>query len=369
MTLAHQSNTKHTLLLAPGVPILQRSSTEVQIGISPQQSLIVGSQFAQEILSRCQGQHSLGELLEIASTSGLDTHSAHRTIENLIAAGTLVAIDPTSMPDSIAMLEYSHQVNAQREVHSNREKYELRSQIEIVIDGAGRLGTLIGVLLSVSGFAHIQVRDNRLTSWEDVSPWGASRVDIGIRRDFVANALINRVHRQSVRGHLPALHATRRLVIVVPDQTADWPWFNPLLGDRWLAAETPHMMVAAASGVARITSVITPGEQPCIRCTTHHHIDQDPGWATVMPQLIDRPTQDRVTSSLLVGTAQLTVGIVTQWVDYGTPRTMPSSDDFRERTLPPDTGQVWQLHEHELVPQCSLTHFHASCGCAWDRTV
>jgi len=369
MTLSKDSthDVNHKLVLAPGVPILQRSADEVQVGITPRQSFIVGKQFATEILSRCKGQYSLPELTDLAPSLGLDSASTHNVIRNLMAAGSLVSIDPTPSTEEIAKLDYSHQLNAQRETHGIREKFQTRSEVEIIIDGAGRLGTLIGVLLAVSGFAHIQIRDNRLTSWEDVSPWGASRVDIGIRRDFVANALINRVHRNSVRGHLPALDARRRLAIVVPDQTAEWPWLNPLLSDKWLAANTPHLVCAAANGVARITSVITPGEQPCIRCLTQHHIDQDPGWATVMPQLIDRPTQDRVTSSLMIGAARWTVDLVTQWIDRGISTT--ADDNQEPRTLPPDTGELWQLSEHELVPQCSLTHFHASCGCAWDRFV
>ena len=327
--------------------------------------MIIPADFAREILSKCNGDYSIDELSTLAQDLGLDRTSSHATLRNLISLGLIHTVEPDPSSTSTARLAYSHQLNGQRETHGSQINFIARTTTEIVIDGAGRLGTLIAVLLSASGFPHIRIRDPQLTTWDDVSPWGASRIDIGIRRDFVANAIINRVHRNTVRGQLTAQTVTQRLAIITPDQTADWPWFNPLLSDKWLAADTPHLICAAANDVARISSLITPGQDPCIRCYTQHHIDQDPNWAYVMPQLIDRPMQDRVTSALLVIAAHWTVNLVKNWVD----REQSAADKHlqHERILPDNTGQVWQMSDSQATPQPVTTYFHPSCGCAWDR--
>ena len=230
---------------------------------------------------------------------------------------------------------------------------QLRSamaHLDIRIHGGGRLGTTIALLLAGEGIASVRVSDRRLVSATDVTPWGASRIDIGMRRDRIAAQVIERMHRGTVENHLrPRARGTTPLDVVVCDQVADWPWFNPMKMDALVAGDVPHIAVCVTQQAAAISHVVIPGRTACIRCCHHAQADADPEWPRIAEQLTRRPAIDTSSLSMVLCAATATVRRIEQWCTQ-------------------------QENEELLMLRADGTAFttavtaHHMCGCTWNSS-
>jgi hypothetical protein len=209
------------------------------------------------------------------------------------------------------------------------------------------------LLLASAGYPNITVHDSTLVSESDLTPWGASRLDLGVRRDTVAKTLVERMirgasaHKNSLR-----FRANRKIEILLPDQRADFPWISATSADQLVATDTPHLFATTSSNLSVISSIIQPGETPCLRCLHLHQCDQDPGWPLIDLQVSRNPVIDSANISLILKTAVEVVHIVSGWVDSAD---IKSSHVIR-------LGNA--LNSLETYP----TFFHPSCGCRWDLT-
>jgi hypothetical protein len=209
------------------------------------------------------------------------------------------------------------------------------------------------LLLASAGFPNITVHDSTLVSESDITPWGASRIDIGIRRDVVAKNLVERMIR-GVSAHKNSLRyrSNQKIEILLPDQRADFPWISAISADALVATDTPHLFASTSSSESLVSSVINPGQTPCLRCLHLHKCDQDPQWPIIDLQVSQNPVVDSAGITLILRTAMEVTRIVSAWID--------SSETLESHLL--KLGQTWACVE--MYP----TFYHPSCGCRWDLT-
>lgn len=270
-------------LIAPGVHLLTRPDGSMQVGIDPRRSVVVPAAFATAV-----------------------SDDVSQGVCPDVLAGFL-----TPPADDVSGLDPLLRLNAGRHPVPGATRTQVR------IHGAGRLGTTIALLLAGCGLPHIRVVDNRSVGLEDVTPWGASRVDIGARRDLTCATIMERVRRDALHKQLHPAHVERLLVVYAPDQRADWPWADVTECDEWLAADTPHIVAITSGDTGAVSHVIEPGVTPCARCAHEARADVDPAWPVLDAQIRNKQSVDTAPLPVVLVTALLTVTRVVGWLADG----------------------------------------------------
>ena len=339
--------------LGPGVRFYERNQSQIQIGINPGSALIIDRNVGLTIGRLLTGAHSTSEICSQLVEAGHDLLSSKHFINQLIELGLV-------QPGPIAAT-YNHQnpvteiqrFNLARETSGDLDQINKRIGCEISIRGANRLGMTVSLMLASAGFPNITVHDSTLINESDLTPWGASRIDVGIRRDVVAKNLVERMikgasaHKNSLR-----FRCHRKIEVLLPDQRADFPWIPATSADQFVATDIPHLFAATSTSVSLISSVITPGKTPCLRCLHLHRCDQDPQWPIIDLQVSQNPVLDSAGISLVLKTAMEVTQMISEWVDGA-----ESTDSYLLKL-------GGSLDAVETYP----TYFHPSCGCRWDLT-
>jgi len=341
--------------LAPGIPVLWRDAQHVQIGLHPLLSMILKAPLAIPLLKLCDGRTTFDEIVhQLASTGALKDH-CERTLtqlmqnrlmlnlsnnEHALPSGGLTAISHNDAP----------RILMQREMAGTRSDSSRRSQTAIHIHGLGRLGMTVTSTLASAGFVNMRLHDSRNVTAQDVTTFGASRIDVGHRRDFVALQIIERVQAGvTARNHALKHRPERELHVYLPDAVADYPWFDYRLGQECMSRDVPHLVGTLAQRSALVTSVIKPGKTGCLRCLHLHNADHDHTWPLLNAQLVGRSAPDLSPIGLVVQTAMLIVEQVSRWVDDGT------TSENRIECFGWPNQRVGVL----------INNPHPDCGCTW----
>ena len=339
--------------LAPGVRLYERGQTQIQIGINPNSALVIDRKVGETIRRHLHGAHSILQICNELVMEGHDLQSSENFLNQLIELGLVEPGPIAATNDQQNPVTEIQRLNLSRETSGNLDLINQRIGCEVSIRGAGRLGMTVCLLLASAGFPNITVHDPTLISESDLTPWGASRIDIGIRRDLVAKNLIERMIRgASAHNNSLRFRAIRRIEILMPDQRADFPWICATSADQLVATDTPHLFAITSTAVSFISSVILPGQTPCLRCLHLHRCDQDPGWPMIDLQVSHNPIVDSASISLILDTAMEVVRTACAWVDQAETR----------------GSQVLELSNCLDSVEIYPTFFHPSCGCRWDKT-
>ena len=339
--------------LAPGVHLYERNQSQIQIGINPASAIVVDKLVGETVGKLLTGAHSILDICNQLVAQGHDQTSTEYFLDQLVELGLVVAGPNTATYDLRNPVSEIQRLNLSRETSGDLDQVNQRIGTEISIRGAGRLGMTVCLLLAGAGFPNVTVHDPNLVTESDLTPWGASRIDIGIRRDVVAMNLVERMVRgASAHKNNLRFRANRKIEIILPDQRADFPWVNATSADRFVATDAPHLFAATSSKESMISAVIQPGQTPCLRCLHLHRCDQDPQWPIIDLQVSRNLEVDSAPIALILRTAIETVRVIAEWVDQ---RNLPESHLLR---------LAYNQDSVETYP----TFFHPSCGCRWDKT-
>ena len=339
--------------LAPGVRFYERGPNHIQIGINPSSALVIHKQVGEVLAKLLTGAHSAAEICKQLELVGHDFQSSENFLNQIVELGLVEPGPVAATYDQQNPVSEIQRLNLSRETYGDLDAINRRIGCEISIRGAGRLGMTVCLLLASAGFPNITVHDSTIVSESDLTPWGASRIDIGIRRDAVAKNLVERMIR-GVSAHKNSLRyrSIQKIEILLPEQRADFPWISAISADGLVATDTPHMFAATSSSESLVSSVIVPGQTPCLRCLHLHKCDQDPQWSIIDLQVSQNPIVDSAGITLILRAAMEVTRIVSAWID--------STDNLEPHLL--KSGQTWD--SAEMYP----TFYHPSCGCRWDLT-
>ena len=325
--------------LAPGVHFFERDEFQIQIGINPSSAIILDKQIGKQIFTLLSGNNSVAQICIELNQAGITESSGKNFLIQLANLGLLTSGPTTQTYDDKNPVSGLQRLNLNRETVGSHQAMKARIACEIAIHGAGRLGTTLGLLLASSGYPNITVRDSQLVREDDLTPWGASRVDIGNRRDHTARNLMERMirgassHKNSLR-----FQAQRRVEILLPDQRANFPWID-----------------ATSSSASLVSSIITPGQQPCLRCLHLHRCDQDCAWPRIELQVAAHNAVDTAPIALIIRTALLIQAVLNRWVDADLTDAPPNS-----------ASSLTQLGLLPSQDETYPTYFHPACGCRLD---
>jgi molybdopterin/thiamine biosynthesis adenylyltransferase len=339
--------------LGPGVRLYERSQSQIQIGINPSTAVVVDKKVGKTIGRLLTGANSVADICGELVKDGHDLSSSKNFLNHLAELGLVESGPIAATHDHQNPVTEIQRLNLVRETSGDLDQINQRIGCEISIRGAGRLGMTVCLMLASAGFPNITVHDSTLISESDLTPWGASRIDIGIRRDVVARNLIERMikgasaHKNSLR-----FRSHQKIEVILPDQRADFPWISAISADQFVATDTPHLFAATSTGTSLVSSVIDPGHTPCLRCLHLHRCDQDPQWPIIDLQVSQNPVIDSAGISLVLKTAMEVTRMILDWINQAE---LASSHLLKLGA---------SLDAVETYP----TFFHPSCGCRWDLT-
>jgi bacteriocin biosynthesis cyclodehydratase domain-containing protein len=232
-----------------------------------------------------------------------------------------------------------------------------RTQRQVLISGAGRLGASLAAQLAASGVGQICLVDDGQVVAADLAPAGAQRADLGRNRQDAAADAVQRAGGHACRADsvTAAVSATGAgpidIAVLIEYAVADAPAADPLL-----AADIPHLSIVIREDDVIVGPLVVPGTGPCLRCLDLHRSDRDPAWPSLLAQLLgDRSagragqlTEESATAALASGLAALQV------LAHLDGLTRPAAAGATLEIEPPDgliARRTWPAHR--------------ACGCHW----
>lgn len=323
--------------LRPGLRVLRRSGTEVQVGTDPRWAVRLTDLTTSEV----------GALLELddptraasprprsGAGSGLADVAPLLTAARLTATGDgRRAEGPASADAAVWSLLLPDGDGA--------ALVRARSTRTVGVVGLGPTGLGVAVTLAAAGVGRVLFDDDRPVRSSDVGVGGYRWGDVGTRRDVVAaRVLRDAAPRVSVEGAV-----VPDLLVVVEHGAAD-----PARSAVLVGSGVPHLSVVVREADTVVGPLVGPGHGPCLRCLDLHRADADPVWPTLVAQLVGAPGRpDRPEVGVVAGVGAALAAAVALTVLDGTAR--------------PRAGTTYEVGLPDAVPRVREWAVHPDCGC------
>lgn len=327
--------------LRPGLRVLRRSSTEVQVGTDPRWAVRLTD------LTPAQADAVVG----LSGTTGLSPARAPSStgtarpphlapVTSLLAQARLTRTGDTRPLDGPASADAA----AWSLVLPDGDGTGLvraRSTRTVGVVGLGPTGLGVAVALASAGVGRVLLDDDRPVRSCDVGVGGYRWADVGSRRGVVAaRVLRDAAPRVDVDGR-----TTPDAVVVVEHGAAD-----PARATLLVGSGVPHVSVVVREGDTLVGPLVDPGRGPCLRCLDLHRTDADPAWPTLVAQLVTAPGRpDGPEVGVVAGVAASLAAAWALTVVDGTTGARP--------------GTTYELALPDALPRVREWAVHPDCGC------
>ncbi len=269
------------LRLAPGLAMLWRSPTCLQLGLDPQRAMVLDElpEALAALLKRMDGVCSTSELLTEAQAAGssrdealtmlADLHERGLVQEAAAAEGSRPGWHRVALAAEAASWSVHH-------CHPTRHILRLRRKAIVRVVGSGRVTVAVATALATAGVGHVEVHATGTVLAADLGT-GYLPDDLGRSRSAAAADAVRRCSPEVI----VATHRRPDLIVltdvVVPDPTV----VTGLLGSR-----IPHLIGYAHEGTAVVGPLVWPGRSSCLHCAELHRADVDVAWPKLAAQLV-----------------------------------------------------------------------------------
>lgn len=273
--------------LLPGVPVVQRDNSTVQVGVDPDRRVLIRNAPAgtYELLCGLDGLRSLADLAQrVARRHQVSAEIWNDVLSELHAGGFLIDEPPNGIADS-----------------AGAPTKASRGDATAVVLGTGRVACSVATLLASSGVGHVSMDSQRALRASDATPAGlspsstAAAVAAGLAGDREASgrtgnsahgpltgqrevlaAMISRA-APAARTHSPSGYLAPTVAVLAPDGEPD-----PVLVRRLVCDGVPHLAVRSTESLGVVGPLVLPGRSSCLLCHDLVRRDDDPGWPHVV---------------------------------------------------------------------------------------
>lgn len=228
-----------------------------------------------------------------------------------------------------------------------------RRRCTVLVQGAGRVGPLVGALLAAAGVGRVHPLDAGPALLHHAMPGGLLPGDEGMSFAAAAAAAIERQAPDAACATAPSSEPPD-LVVLAVDSPVD-PERRAALHARSAA----HLLVTVSGGHGAVGPLVLPGLTSCLRCADLHRLDRDPAWDALAVQLTV-PQRHRGASEVAVAgvVAGLAAVQALEFLDGGRPAAIEGTlemqlPDWRVRR------RSWPLH-----PDCDCLPIAGARGSA-----
>ena len=305
--------------LAEHAPVVRRTAAEWQIGLEPDEALVLRGDMYGSVLALLDGQHGLSEIRRAAQQSGLTDRQLRTTLAALTAAGLLTGRESPPPPARSPVA---------------------RARVRLV--GAGPLGSRIAAALDAAGVAELHIYDDAAPEMGLYPTAGA----LGTRAQAACSALSPGPGQTRSPVNHWSKPETQPIDLTVI--AADTPEVDRVLPDHFLRRDQPHLLVRSMGRSVSVGPLVLPGQTSCVRCADLHRSDADPCWPTVLAQLTQHPLP--LDTALVTWAAQTAVIQALAYLSGSNPES---------------AGATLELNERDYLMRWRSWSVHAGCGCGW----
>ena len=334
--------------LRPGLRVLRRTDSEVQIGTDARWAVRLAGLGPGEasLLRLLDDDPELDSLVDRARAFGVADLRANELLAALQTARLTCRTPASTRPRVRTAASADAAVwSLLRDDGDGAAVVRARADRTVGVVGLGPLGLTIAVTLAAAGVGTVLLDDDGRITSVDVGAAGYRLGDVGSRRVHVASRLVRDV-APDVRTEPPVGTVPDVVVLVERDVT------DPATALALVTAGITHLSVVVREADALVGPLVVPGAGPCLRCVDLHRGDVDDCWPTVVAQLAGRATGVGVLRGevgVLAGLCgALAAAEVLVHLDGGSPATRGAS---YEVTLP------------DVAPRRRPWVVHPSCGC------
>lgn len=300
-------------------PVLRRAAAEWQIGLEPDDALVLRGARSGAVLALLDGEHPLEEIRQQARRSGLSERQLRTVLAALTAAGLLggrgAARPATGQPVA-------------------------KARIRII--GAGPLGSRIAAGLDAEGVAELYVFDDAAPEIELYPSAGA----LGTRAQAVCSA--RPPSPTQVRSPLNHWSKPDAQSIDLTIIAAETPEVDRVLTDHFVRHDQPHLLLRCLGRSVCVGPLVIPGRTSCVRCADLRRSDADSAWPRVLTQLTQHPLTVR--PALVTWAAQTAVVQALAYLAGSSPES---------------AGATVELSDRDYLTRWRSWPAHAGCGCGW----
>lgn len=334
-------------MLRPGVHVLRRSATELQVGLDPRRALVLPDRpGVRGLLASLRSPASLppeeydDRTLGLLAEAGLLVDAdvllplvPDRPTTDLTAAGPRAGQRPpvaaVDRPDAAAVAAQSGEA-AEPLLRARAD-----ARIEVVACGSPEAARVAAILVDLLTTAGVPCSRRGPGTQPPDGPGPGS----GPGRS-------GRPRRRAPAVDVPGTG----VLVTVGEPARDRV-------DGWMRDGTPHLLLRLVEGYAVVGPFVRPGETACLRCIDAHHTDADPAWPLLVAQYaaaVTRPREDTVPEPVDAVLATLAAA----WAA----RELVSHAEGR---TPSVTGATIRLDPHLTALETCTWPRHPACGCSW----
>ncbi|MDC7123088.1 thiamine biosynthesis protein ThiF [Cellulomonas fimi] len=323
--------------LRPGLRVLRRGGTEVQVGTDPRWAVRLTDLTPAEA----------GALVTLDDAARPDAPGSRSSagadlapVLSLLTEARLTRDDPGRRLDGPADADAA----AWSLLLPNDDGTRLvqaRSLRTAGVVGLGPTGLGVAVALAAAGVGRVLLDDARPVRSCDVGVGGYRWGDVGSCREVVAaRVLRDAAPRVDVEG---TSHPD--VVVVVEHGAAD-----PVRATLLVGSGVPHLSVVVREGDTVVGPLVDPGQGPCLRCLDLHRTDADPAWPRLVAQLVTAPAApDRPEVGVVAGVA---ASLAAAW-----------ALTVLDGTAAAAAGTTYEVGLPDALPRVREWAVHPDCGC------
>lgn len=303
--------------LAPGVAVIPRNPTTVQIGTEASRRILVADApaCAPEVLAGLDGSVPLAAAV---SRAGGRLPDWLPLFADLAAAGLLVPassrphLAPRLRAERLTLIERHGVATADRLLTA-------RSDAVVVVEGAGALADAAAEFFVAAGIGHVH------------RPTGAAPMTMSLTASTAP-----------VRPYPPAPQIRPSAVLLTDVRCSG-------RAAELVAAVVPHLAAQAGPARAVVGPLVLPGRSACLNCVDRHRTDADPDWPRIAAAARRQPPD--ATPLAVHATAVLAVEQILELID-GLRR-------------PEAVGATIERRPGSLYPRRRPWPRHPDCRCTW----
>jgi bacteriocin biosynthesis cyclodehydratase domain-containing protein len=365
-----------------------RDPDTLQLGIDPRRAVALrGMRGAEPLINLLDGSRDLGQVLAAAHAQGIGRPAAERVIGLLAAAGALQdfpAATWRALPDGprdrlageLATASLAHGYSDGGALVLAR-----RQAASVRVHGTGPVAASLASLLAASGVGRVSCTgaaapadggerssatpSSATPSSATPSSAGASSAGPSAGAQLLPWPPAGRVRLGppgaggSPRGQRSAAGGRRTTAAVqrLPHLAVLADGYPPELPGTLVAANVPHLSMAASEAIGVVGPLVVPGRTACLSCVNMARTDRDPAWPLILAQACGRAPRPAACAAVLAAAvaAQATAQALA-FLDRATPA--PAVINGTLELVLPDWQ--WRRHSWGPHPQCRCSSRSAS---------
>lgn len=300
-------------MLRPGTHVLRRADGTLQVGLHPEQALVLPS------------DHEVRSGLALLSTCADASEYAGPEPLGLLTASDLVL-------DADALLPL---IPAHADPQPGGPLVSRSSVAALARDAGDDAARLLAArhrtVVDVHGYGH---PDSAALAEELTETLGAAGL----------------AARTAPSGAAPVRESDVAALVGVGEPPRE-------LVDTWMRSGTAHVLVRVVEGFATVGPFVVPGRTACLRCIDAHHTDVDRSWPLLVAQYASLSSQDR-TDGVPEPVDPLLARIALAWAA----RDLVSHAEGRH---PSTWSTTLRLDPHLACVENRVWLRHPTCGCSW----